>query len=114
MRCLADPLYDARREAEQALLRPLFVTSFVIDDLLADNGFFGARAVLLSGASSKTGYGTAFCLAARRRGGADLKVVGLMSPGNIEFTRGLSRYDEILPYEGSKRCRPSERRSMST
>ena len=28
----ADPLYRADREAEQALLRPLFVTSFLIDD----------------------------------------------------------------------------------
>ena len=66
VRCSADPAYIAEREAEQALLRPLFTTSFLIDsDFLADNGFFGARTVVLSSASSKTAYGTAFCLALR-------------------------------------------------
>ena len=68
-RCSADPLYEANREAEQALLRPLFTTSFLIDDFLADNADFGAQTVILSSASSKTAYGTAFCIA-RRRGGA--------------------------------------------
>ena len=46
-----------------ALLRPLFITSFLIDDFLADNAFFGARTVLVSSASSKTAYGLGFCLA---------------------------------------------------
>ena len=59
-RCATDPGYSAAYEAEQALLRPLFITSFLIDDFLADNGFFGATQVLLSSASSKTAYGTAF------------------------------------------------------
>ena len=44
------------------LLRPLFLTSFLIDDFLADNHFFGARRVVFSSASSKTAYGTAFML----------------------------------------------------
>src|SRR5262245_47153396 len=65
-RCAADPGYVAAQEAQQALLQPLFVTSFLIDDFLADAQFFGARQVLLSSASSKTAYGTAFCLALRR------------------------------------------------
>jgi hypothetical protein len=43
LRCSADPGYEPQREAEQALLRPLFTTSFLIDDFLADNGAFGAR-----------------------------------------------------------------------
>jgi hypothetical protein len=71
-RCSADPGYRVDREAEQALLRPLFTTSFLIDDLLADNRFFGARTVVLSSASSKTAYGTAFSLAQRRGGRTDL------------------------------------------
>ncbi len=33
-RCSADPGYVKAREAEQALLRPLFTTSFLIDDFL--------------------------------------------------------------------------------
>ena len=98
-RCAADPGYTSTREAEQALLRPLFMTSFLIDDFLADNGFFGARTVVLSSASSKTAYGTAFCLA-QRRGAADaVKVIGLTSPGNVAFTRALGCYDEVLTYD---------------
>jgi hypothetical protein len=42
LRCSADPGYDPAREGEQALLRPLFITSFLIDDFLADNAFFSA------------------------------------------------------------------------
>ncbi len=97
-RCSADPGYEPAHEAEQALLRPLFMTSFLIDDFLADNGFFGARSVVLSSASSKTAYGTAFCLA-RRRGTAEaVRVIGLTSPANLAFTRALGCYDEVFSY----------------
>ena len=43
LRCSSDPLYRPDQEALIALLRPLFITSFLIDDFLADNDFFGAR-----------------------------------------------------------------------
>jgi Protein of unknown function (DUF2855) len=99
LRCSADPAYVTEREAEQALLRPLFMTSFLIDDFLADNQFFGARTVVLSSASSKTAYGTAFCLA-QRRGSADaVKVVGLTSAANLAFTQSLGCYDDVLTYD---------------
>jgi hypothetical protein len=98
LRCAADAGYDAAREAEQALLRPLFTTSFLIDDFLADNDFFGARQVLLSSASSKTAYGTAFCIGQRRGTPQAVKVVGLTSPSNTGFTQALGCYDEVLPY----------------
>jgi hypothetical protein len=99
-RCSTDPGYEVRREAEQALLRPLFITSFLIDDLLADNGFFGAKTVVLSSASSKTAYGTAFCLSRRRGSGSGVEVVGLTSAANIDFTKSLGCYDEVIGYEG--------------
>lgn len=98
-RCSADPGYVAGLEAQQALLRPLFSTSFLLDDFLHDNGFFGAEAVILSSASSKTAYGTAFCLAQRRTTPDAVKIVGLTSPGNLEFTRALGCYDEVLCYD---------------
>jgi Protein of unknown function (DUF2855) len=108
LRCSADPGYDATREAEQALLRPLYVTSFLIDDFLADNAFFGARRVLLSSASSKTAYGTAFCLS-RRHGSPDaVRVIGLTSPGNIAFTQGLGCYDQVLPPADVVQLAPDE------
>ena len=98
LRCSADPGYAAAHEAEQALLRPLFITSFLIDDCLADNGFFGARSVILSSASSKTAYGTAFCLA-QRRGAGGAKVIGLTSPANLAFAQRLGCYDKVLAYD---------------
>ena len=98
-RCSADPAYRSPLEAEQALLRPLFTTSFLIDDFLADNHFFGARTVVLSSASSKTAYGTAFCLARRRGSPEAVRVVGLTSSGNLGFARRLGCFDEVLPYD---------------
>lgn len=98
-RCSADPGYRAEREAEQALLRPLFTTSFLIDDFLADNAGFGAKQVLLSSASSKTAYGTAFCLAQRRGQPGAMRSVALTSAGNKAFTQSLGCYDEVLAYD---------------
>ena len=107
LRCAADPMYDAAHEGEQALLRPLFTTSFLIDAFLADNDFFGARTVILSSASSKTAYGTAFCLARRRTTpGSTARIVGLTSPAHAAFTRSLGCYDEVLPYDDLDRLPP--------
>ncbi|CAN5884473.1 DUF2855 family protein [soil metagenome] len=107
LRCSADPAWRADREAEQALLRPLFITSFLIDDFLADNGFFGAHAVILSSASSKTAYGTAFCLALRRGSEHATKVIGMTSANNEAFTRGLGCYDDVITYDAVARL-PAE------
>jgi hypothetical protein len=101
LRCSADPGYVQALEAEQALLRPLFFTSFLIDDFLADNDFFGARSVVLSSASSKTAYGTAHCLSLRRGQADAVKVVGLTSAANLAFTQGLACFDEVLTYDGA-------------
>ena len=98
LRCSADPGYRADHEAHQALLRPLFTTSFLIDDFLADADFFGARSVLMSSASSKTAWGTAHCLS-RRADDARPRVVGLSSPANIGYANSLGCYDEVLPYD---------------
>jgi len=97
--CDADPTWQAHTEGLQAVLRPLFTTSFLIDDFLADNAFFGARQLLLSSASSKTAYGTAFCLARRRGSPGTPAVVGLTSVGKLDFTRSLACYDTVLSYD---------------
>ena len=95
LRTAADPGYSAELEDEQMLLRPLFTTSFLIDDFLADNDMFGAHTVLLSSASSKTAYGAAFSLHQRE----GLRVVGLTSPSNVEFVRALGCYDDVVAYD---------------
>ncbi|MEO5736117.1 MAG: DUF2855 family protein, partial [Variovorax sp.] len=94
-RCNADPFYSADTEDTQALLRPLFITSWLIDDFLADNGFFEADTILVSSASSKTAYGTAFQLAQR----PGLEVVGLTSPGNKLFCESLGCYSRVIGYD---------------
>ena len=99
VRCSADPLYRADGEDLLALLRPLFMTSFLIDDFLADNGFYGARQVLVSSASSKTAYGLGFCMARRRGQAGAVASVGLTSPRNLAFTSRLGCYDSVAAYD---------------
>ena len=94
LRCSTDPGYHPDQEAEQMILRPLFFTSFLIDDFLKDNAFFGAERVVLSSASSKTAYGTAFCLSQR----PDVEVIGLTSDKNLDFVRSLGCYHQVLTY----------------
>jgi hypothetical protein len=96
-RVTADPGYAKAREQQQALLRPLFATSFLIEDLLADNDFFGARDVVLSSASSKTSLGLAFLLRQSRRG--QVSVTGLTSPSNAPFAEGTGYYDRVVAYD---------------
>jgi hypothetical protein len=86
---------DAERLDETLLLRPLFGTSFLLDNYLTENDGFGAEAVVLSSASSKTAYGLAFLLS--RAGGPG--VVGLTSPGNRAFVESLGIYDRVVAYD---------------
>ena len=97
LRCAADPMYSPDYEAEQALFRPLYTTSFIIDDFCETNGFFGAKQIIFASASSKTAIGAAFLL--NRRAGRDFSVVGLTSAGNKSFVEGLGVYDQVLTYE---------------
>lgn len=85
---------DDGLEAHKALLQPLFITSFLIEDLLDEHSLYGARSVVLSSASSKTAIGLAYLL--RQRGAA--KVVGLTSPRNVGFVEGLGYYDQVVTY----------------
>lgn len=95
LRTDADPSYDPGREDQQMLLRPLFFTSWLIDDFLRDSDIFGADTVVLSSASSKTASGLAFLLS--REGGAE--VVGLSSERGAEYARSIGVYDAVLTYE---------------
>lgn len=95
VRCASDATYVASQEAEQMLYRPLFTTSFFLDDFLDDNDFFGAEQVLLTSASSKTSLGLAQLLHANR----SCRVVGLTSQGNKAFVEGLGCYHEVFGYD---------------
>ncbi|MDP7721724.1 DUF2855 family protein [Mycobacterium sp. TY814] len=90
-----DPVYAANREAEHILFFPLFFTSFLIDDFVADEGFFGADTIVISSASSKTAIIAAYLLAKRD----GINVVGLTSAGNRAFVEGLDVYGSVQLYD---------------
>lgn len=91
----ADRFYRPDTEAMQMLLRPLFFTSFLIDDQLADDGLTGGGPILLASASSKTAIAAAFMLS--RREGVEL--VGLTSPRSAEFVSELGIYGRTVTYD---------------
>jgi Protein of unknown function (DUF2855) len=100
LRTSTDPSYRADTEAQQMLLRPLFITSFVIEDFFDDNQHFGAQQIIISSASSKTSYGTGFAFHHRKKtSGTGPKVVGLTSSSNRAFVESLGCYDQVISYE---------------
>ena len=88
-----DPVYRAAEEDLLILFRPLFFTSFMLADQIADHDFYGAAALVFSSASSKTAYA-----AAAELHGRGPRLVGLTSPGNVGFTRSLGCYDVVIAY----------------
>jgi hypothetical protein len=91
----ADALYEPQTEDELILFRPLFLTSFLLDDFLARNDFFGAKSVVLSSASSKTALSAAFLLSRRDA----VEVIGLTSPQRRGFVEDTGVYDRVLGYD---------------
>lgn len=92
------PTYNAYQVAEPAadddwrsLLRPLLMTSFLLDDQLSD---LTLKTLVLSSASSKTAMGLAWL--ARRRG---VKVIGLTSPAHRDLLKTTGLYDEVVTYD---------------
>jgi len=94
-RCSQDAAYLPQREDHQMLVRPLFITSFMLADFLQDNAYFGARQAVVSSASSKTAYGTAFCLQGER----EIELIALTSERNAAFVEGLGCYQQTTSYD---------------
>ena len=87
---------DAPHPDLTVLVRPLFATAFLLDELLRREHAFGAGTVLVSSASSKTALATAFLLARRADGP---RAVGLTSRANAAWTASLGLYDRVAAYE---------------
>lgn len=105
LRCAADPTYREDDEAALAIVKPLFTTAWLLADFFHEQGWCGARQLVISSASSKTAYATAWC--ARQLGG--VQVVGLTSPANVAFVRGLGCYDRVLAYDQVTALDPATR-----
>jgi len=93
-RVSGDPAFTGKQGDYQALLRPLFMLSFMVDDFLAEHDNYGAKRVMLSSASSKTAFGIAHLLHAR-----GVKVIGLTSASNVAFVQSLGCYDQVVTYD---------------
>jgi len=79
------------------------VTAYGLADFLADQSFFGAERVVMSSASSRTGYAVAFSIARR----SDIEIVGLTSAGHRAFVDGLGLYTEAVTYDDLDDVDPS-------
>lgn len=109
----SDAAYRADDEAMHALFRPLFMTSFLLNDFLEENESFGAEQILITSASSKTAYGLATILHEQKnRKGTGANIVALTSAGNVEFVAGLGIYDEIITYEAKDKIDNSKRTTI--
>lgn len=98
LRCAADPGYNPTREAWQLNFRPLFMTSFVLDDYVAE--LTNGESLLLSSASSKTALGTAQLLKQQKSArGANYRVIGLTSPSNVDMVSASDCYDDVVSYD---------------
>jgi hypothetical protein len=91
----SDPFHRPGTEDVQMLLRPLFFTSFLIDDQLADEGLLERGPIVISSASSKTALAAAFLLS--RRDGVDL--VALTSGRSAPFVEERGIYDRVVTYD---------------
>ena len=98
LRCASDPGYNEAREAWQLNFRPLFMTSFVLDDFVAE--LSQGESLLISSASSKTALGTAQLLKDQKQErNASYKVIGLTSANKVSKVLATECYDQVLSYD---------------
>lgn len=81
----------------RAVLQPLLATSYLLSDWLEDNGYFGAKQVIIGSASSKTGLGLCKYLAEAKD--RSFRIIGLTSERNRAFVEGLGACDQVLSYD---------------
>lgn len=94
-RASANPIYEEAREDQDSLLRGLFMTSWLVEDFLEVNSFFGATSCLITSASSKTSIALGYCV--KQRG--NLSSVAVTSAGNVAFCESLGCYDKVVTYQ---------------
>lgn len=105
LRCSADPQYISTSTAEDItmLYRPLFWTSYWCEDWIhCSNYRAGVSHILVSSASSKTAFCLAYLIGKRIRRAEiseNTNIIGLTSKGNVDFTKRLELYHEVLDYD---------------
>ena len=95
-RTQAEPAELQQLEDQRCIFFPLFMTGYVIADLLLDRDWCGAQQAVIGSASSKTGFSAAAFI---RAAGFEGNVVGLTGEQNAPFAEGLGCYDRVIPYD---------------
>ena len=92
----ADPEHDPSKEDERMLFGPLFKTGFLIESMFRREGWFGAKNLIMTSASSKTAMGLA---SVAKDLSPNIKRIGLTSKSNVAFVEQSGLYDETLAYD---------------
>jgi len=105
-----DATFTPETEKLISIFRPLFVTSFLIDEYLSEQSFYKASQILITSASSKTAQALASLLAHRIRANAlNLNLIGLSSKKNIKFVSQLGWYDQTISYDSIAQLNSNEK-----
>lgn len=95
-RVSGDPALAPPSEARQMLLKPLLMLSWLVADMLAEADCFGARQIIITGASSRTALGLAKALRSVTSG---VRIVGLTSGRNRAFVVDRGVFDAVFVYD---------------
>ena len=96
-RVAAEPSYNPAFDDMQSLLRPVISTSFLLENYISRHGFYGARNIIITSASSKTAFGFGHFLVNNH---ADkCQAIGLTSAGNKAFVEKIGCYHQVLTYD---------------
>ncbi|WKN44180.1 DUF2855 family protein [Tunicatimonas pelagia] len=105
-----DPNFTPETENLISIFRPLFITSFLIDDHLAAQDFYQATQLIVTSASSKTAQAVACLLAHRKKeDGLRFNLLGLTSNKNVAFVKQLGWYDQTMSYDEISHLNASEK-----
>lgn len=96
-----DPMHVPELADHELIFRPLYVTSYLLDDYLREKSFFNAERLLITSASSKTAIALAHLL---KEAQSPVEVSALTSKGNLEFVKSLGLYDSVYVYEELERA----------
>ena len=78
------------------VFRPLYLTGWLIADQFEDEADYGAQAVIVASASSKTAIGFAHAMRQREQ---RPRLIGLTSPRGRDFLTDAGLYDELVLYD---------------
>jgi hypothetical protein len=89
-----DPDFASEQEDHMMIFRPLWGTSFFLEDFLQFENYYGAKSIVVSSSSSKTAYCFALLLKGKGK-----NVIGLTSSQNLDFVKGLDLYSNVYAYD---------------